>query len=146
MTNTKLATEEKMVKSSQVNKHKVFEFAGAIFFVRIEGDLEKAMKSLTRLGITLPVEKEKVGKRRNQRVNLTIYFYGEEEGGESQINKRFRDWIVDTILPKAEKIQSAQMIKKRSNNFKDQEADTTVEISAPGNNNNVQIAKYNVKI
>jgi len=143
-----------MVKSSRVNKEEVFEFAGSIFLLKIEGDLEKAYHSLNRLGITLPVEKAKVKRKRNQRVNITIYFHGQEKveekeqpkEKESQENLMFREWILDTIMPKVQKIQSAQKIKEKSKNFKNQEPDTTIEITALRNRDNVKIATYKVKI
>lgn len=122
-----------------------FEFAGSFFIVRIEGDegsLERAYRSLTRIGITLPIEKGNLTRSRNQRVNIKIIFHG----GESQANVKFRDWIAEKVIPKMEQVKSNQRIKAKNNNFNDKEAYTIVEISAVGNRNNIPVATYGAKI
>ena len=122
-----------------------FEFAGSFFIVRIEGDegsLERAYRSLTRIGITLPIEKGNLTRSRNQRVNIKIIFHG----GETGANVKFRDWIVEKVIPKMEQIKSNQQIKAKNNSFSNKETKTTVEISAVGNRNNVPVAIYGGKI
>jgi hypothetical protein len=142
-----IITAEPIVEKEMLgnSKKEVYEFAGGVFIIRIEGEkgsLTRSYHSLKRLGITLPIEKEKIGKCRNQRVNITIRLHQ----GENKTNLNFRDWIFDTILPKVERIQADHKLKEKNRNFKDQEAGTTIEISAPGNKESVQIATYKAKI
>lgn len=127
-------------------KREEFEFAGNFFLVRVEGgegSLERAYKSLTRLGITLPIETEKLTRTRNQRVNINIIFH---EGGNNRANAKFTEWILEKIIPKVEQIKSNQKIKEKSKNFQNKEAETTVEISAAGNRESKPIATYKAKI
>jgi hypothetical protein len=134
-----------IAKEDVTRKREEFEFAGNFFLVRIEGEegsLERAYRSLTRLGITLPIEKANLSKNRNQRVNIKIIFHD----GETGANVKFRDWIVEKVIPKMEQIKSNQQIKAKNNNFSNKETKTAVEISAVGNRNNVPVAIYGGKI
>ncbi|HAJ61028.1 MAG TPA: hypothetical protein DCP31_18670 [Cyanobacteria bacterium UBA8543] len=105
--------------------------------VRIEGEkgsLERASLSLNRLGITLPVSRDKIPRARKQRVNLKIVFHS----GESQTNARFLNWAMEIIIPKLEKIKYHQTVKGK--------LETTVELSAVGNRGNPHLAVYEARL
>ncbi|HEY9608723.1 hypothetical protein [Allocoleopsis sp.] len=141
MIGAKPAIEQKVSKGQEE-----FEFAGNFFLVRVEGEegsLERAYRSLTRLGITLPIERERLSKTRSQRVNIRILFHN---GENNRANNKFTEWAIEKVIPKVEQIQSNQRIKEKSRNFKEKEAETTVEISAAGNRGNTPIAVYKGKI
>lgn len=133
------------ISSNKIAPQEEFEFAGNFFLVKIIGEtgsLERACRKLSRLGITLPIDKEKPSTRRNRKVNFRITFHS----GDTATTERFQDWVIEKIIPKIEEIKRQQSLRIKSFSSEIAKPETTIELSAVGSRANMPVAKYEARI
>ena len=133
------------ISSNKIAPQEEFEFAGNFFLVKITGEtgsLERAYRKLSRLGITLPIDKEKLSTRRNRKVNFRITFHS----GDTAATERFQDWAIEKIIPKIEEIKRQQSFRTKSVSSEIDKPGTTIELSAVGSRANMPVAKYEARI